>query len=110
MFVGRDFSPMEQDESRELGLDFVMDISEDEVVTAAVWELEVREGVDPAPMSHLIGSPVLVTPDGTGMQTATKQRVAGLLPDVTYTVRAIVTTDKGNTVSLWSHIRGEPVE
>ena len=101
---------METAESRELGLDFINDVSEGEVLTAAVWELEVREGVDPAPMSHLIGNPILVTPDGTDAQTATKQRIAGLLPDVTYTVRAIATTSKGNTVSLWSHIRGEPLE
>ena len=44
------------------------------------------------------------------MQTATMQRIAGLLPDVKYTVRAVVKTTTDNTLSLWSHIQGEPVE
>jgi hypothetical protein len=101
---------MEQSESRELGLDFVNDVSEGEALTAVVWSLEVRTGVDPAPMSHLIGPAILTTPDGTGVQTATKQRVAGILPDVLYRVTAVATTDKGNTVSLWSHVSGEPLE
>lgn len=110
MFCGRDFSPMEQSESLELGLDLVNDLSEDESLTAAVWNLEVRTGVDPSPMSHVIGSPVLVTPEGTTLQTATKQRIAGLLPDVLYRVTVVATTDKGNTISLWSHVAGEPLE
>jgi hypothetical protein len=29
---------------------------------------------------------------------------------MTYTVNAVVTTSKGNALSLWSHIQGEPVE
>jgi hypothetical protein len=109
-YVGRDFSPAEQVESRQYGLDLVNDISEGETLTAAAWELIVREGVDPDPNSHLVGSPALVTPDGTTAQTATTQRIAGLLPDVLYTVRAIATTSLGNTVSVWTHISGEPVE
>ena len=51
-----------------------------------------------------------MTPDGTSMQTATTQRIAGLLPDVRYTLRAVVTTSFSNTLSLWSHVQGEPVE
>lgn len=86
------------------------DLAEDETLTAAFWELIVREGVDPNPHSHLIDAPALVTPDGTTAQTATMQRIAGLLPDVRYTVRAVVTTSLGNTLSLWSHIQGESVE
>src|SRR5215467_8853344 len=110
MYCGRDFSPMEQDESRELTLDFVNDILDGESVTAATWKLEVRTGQDPDPESHLVGNPILVTPEGTTTQTATSQRIAGILPDVLYRVQAIVTTDKGNTVSLWSHVAGEPLE
>jgi hypothetical protein len=110
VYAGRDFSPAEQAESLIYGLDFVNDVVEDEILTGAVWELVVRHGIDPAPNSHLVGTPQLVVPNGTGAQTATTQRIAGLLPDVTYTVRAVVTTSMGNTFSLWSHISGEPVE
>jgi hypothetical protein len=110
VYVGRDFSPFEQIENQELGLDFVPDLKEGETLTTAIWSLEVRYGTDPAPNSHLVGATALVTPDGTSAQTATTQRIAGLLPDVTYTVRVVATTSRGNTVSLWSHIPGEPVE
>ena len=109
-YAGRDFSPAEQAESQTYGLDFVNDLAEGESVTAAVWELTVREGEDPNPGSHLVGPPVLVTPTGTTVQTATMQRIKGLLPDVRYTVRAVVLTSASNTLSLWSHIQGEPVE
>lgn len=110
MYAGRDFSPAEQAESLILGLDFVNDLAEGESLTGTAWELVVREGVDPDPNSHLIGDPQIAAPNGTGVATATTQRIQGLLPDVTYTVRAVVATSMGNTLSLWSHIQGEPVE
>jgi hypothetical protein len=109
-YVGRDFSPAEQSESLIYGLDFCNDLTEGESLVGAVWEVIVREGADPDPGSHLIGAPMLVTPDGTTAQTATTQRIEGLLPDVTYTVRAVVTTSLANKLSLWSHVAGEPVE
>ena len=110
MYVGRDFSPAETVESIPYGLDFVDQLKVGETLTAATWTLEVREGVDPSPNSHLVGSPGLETPEGTSSQTATNQRIAGLLPDVLYTVRVVATTSLGNTRSLWTHIQGENVE
>ena len=109
-YAGRDFSPAEEAESQTYGLDFVNDLQEGESITEAVWELTVREGADPFPSSHLIGDPILVTPTGTTVQTATMQRIEGLLPDVRYTVRAVVMTSLDNKLSLWSHVQGEPVE
>lgn len=109
-YAGRDFSPAEQAESQIYGLDFVNDLQEGESLVEAVWEVIVREGADPDPGSHLVGDPMLVTPDGTTTQTATTQRIEGLLPDVNYTVRAVVTTSRENKLSLWSHVQGEPVE
>jgi hypothetical protein len=109
-YAGRDFSPAEQAESLIFGLDFVNDLSEGESLVEATWELVVRYGADPDPNSHLVGDPMLVTPEGTTLQTATTQRIEGLLPDVTYTVRAVVTTSLENKLSLWSHVAGEPVE
>ena len=109
-YVGRDFTPAQPTESREYGLDFVHEMTEGETLTGATWELIVRRGEDPDPASHLLGDPILVTPDGTTLQTATKQRIANILPDVLYTVNVTVTTSKGNTVSNFTHLAGEPVE
>lgn len=109
-YVGRDFSPAETSESQEFGLDFVHDLKDGEVLISAVWELTVREGSDPTPQDHLIDAANVVTPPGTFVASATTQRIGGLLPNVTYTARAVAETSLGNTLSLWSHIRGEPVE
>jgi hypothetical protein len=109
-YCGRDFSPSEQAESQMYGFDFVNDLAENEALASVVWELLVRKGVDPNPSAHLVGAPFLVVPDGTSVQTATTQRIAGLLPNVVYTVRAVATTNTGNIKTLWSHARGDPVE
>jgi hypothetical protein len=101
---------METAESEVFGLDFVNDLDEGETLTGATWNLTVIQGTDATPNTHLSGSPTLVIPDGTTRQTATQQRITGLLPNVTYTAQAVVTTSSGNTKSLWSHIRGEPIE
>jgi hypothetical protein len=87
-----------------------MDLAEDETLVSAIWTILVRRGVDADPATHLVGAPALVTPAGTTVQSATTQRIAGLLPDVVYTVRAVATTNTGNMLSLWTHIAGEPVE
>jgi len=88
------------------GLDFVRDIAQTDVITSAVWSLSVLSGTDPTPNSHLIGPPALATPTGTTRQTATVQRIGGLLGDVLYTVSAVVGTAEGDTVELFTHIQG----
>ena len=101
---------METAESELRTLDFVNDLDAGETLTSATWFLTVIQGVDATPSTHLSGAATLVTPAGTTRQTATQQRIAGLLPDVTYTARAVAVTSLGNTKSLWAHIQGEPVE
>jgi len=110
MFVGRDFSPQEPEESEVLGLDFVNDLQRDETLMNSVWEMTVANGIDTDPSAHLEGPSFVVEPDGSSAKTATIQRVGGLVPGVNYKVRAIVVTTLGNTVSLWSHIRGVGTE
>jgi hypothetical protein len=110
MYVGAEFSPAEQIESDVYGLDFVNDLDEGETLVSAAWYLTVVQGTDPTPNSHLVGVAELVTPEGTSAQTATQQRISGLLPDVTYAVQAVVTTSEGNTKALFSHIQGVDVE
>lgn len=106
MYVGRDFSPQEYDESEVIGLDFVNDVEEGETLISSVWTIGVASGVDADASRCLEGPSMVIEPKGSTLKTGTFQRIGGLLPNVTYIVRARVTTSFGNTVSLWSHIRG----
>ena len=106
MFCGRDFSPQEADESEVLGLDLVNDLDTGETLMSSTWSIVVVDGVDANPAPHLQGPCIEVVPIGASLKTATIQRVGGLLPGVTYLVKAEVITTRGNVRSLWSHIRG----
>jgi len=88
------------------GLDFINDLDPNEFLTDSSWMIEVVDGVDDDAGDHLEGTPKVVAPTGTTAITATIQRIGGLLPGVTYRVKAVVVTDQGNTKSLWSHVRG----
>jgi hypothetical protein len=87
-------------------LDFVNDLDADEQLLSSRWTIVVSQGFDPNPVVHLEGTSVVVVPFGSLLKTASIQRIGGLWPDVTYIVRAQVITDRGNTRSLWSHVRG----
>jgi len=98
---------MSPNEAFPLGLDFVNDISPDETVQSAVWTITVVRGEDSNPSSHLFGPAQVLTPEGSIMQTVTAIGVTGLLPGVLYKLLALVTTNKGSTVELYSHVYGE---
>lgn len=102
MYVGRDQYPADQDESEPYGFDFVNDFQSGETISTATWTITVRSGTDPSPSSKLIGSPAI-----TG-DTTTYQRVAGLLPNVVYVLKCLVTTNQGNSRALHTHVFGEP--
>jgi len=106
MYMGRDFSPQEQQESEVFGIDFVNDLEHEEQLLTSIWTIEVMQGNDPTPQLHLEGPCTEVVPFGSNLKTATIQRVGGLWPDVTYKLEATVTTNLGNTRSLWSNVRG----
>src|SRR5262245_30433277 len=106
MYLGRDFSPQEFNESEVFGIDFVNDLDDEEQLLSSVWTIAVTQGHDSNPKVHLQGPPMVVVPIGSIWRTATIQRIGGLWPDVTYVVRAVVITDRGNTRNLWTHIRG----
>ena len=113
MYVGRDYSPMEQVESETFGLNFVSDLTAGEVISTVVggaWNISVVQGSDSGSAACLIGGAAIVVPDGATSNIATTQRISGLLPDVVYCVQAVVTTSLGNTKSLYSHVLGEKVE
>lgn len=106
MYMGRDFSPQQRQESEVFGIDFVNDLEHEEQLLDSIWTIEVVQGYDPAPQYHLEGPCDEVVPFGSNLKTATIQRIGGLWPDVTYKLEATVTTNQGNSRSLWSKVRG----
>ena len=106
MYCGRDWSPLGEDSTRVIGLDFVNDMNVGETLTTATWTIRVSDGVDLDPGDHLWGPPLVTIPIGSTEKTMTIQRVGGLLANVTYTLQAIGVTSLGNVLDLWSHIRG----
>ena len=106
MYAGRDFSPQERIENEVFGLDMVNDLEPGEELISSVWTIKVVSGEDLDPKDHLEGPPKVVVPTGGTLKTCSIQRIANLLPGVTYRVQAVAITTQGNTKSLWSHIRG----
>lgn len=104
MYVGRDFDPSDTPESEPYCFDFVKDLPDGDTITGAVWTCAVAaisEAVDATPASRLSGS-------ATFQGTKTFQRVVGLQPGVTYRLQAVVTTQQGNSISLWAHVEATP--
>jgi hypothetical protein len=102
LYAGRDFDPSDEGESELYSFDFAKDMQPRDAITSAVWTCSVAaisdpDFTDPSPNSHITGSSVFAG-------TKTTQRVSGLLPGVTYTLRATVHTSLGDDVSLWSHV------
>jgi len=106
LYCGRDFSPQERGESEVIGLDFVNDLQTDETLISSAWTIAVVSGKDTDPTDHLSGPSKVVAPLFGTLKTATIQRIGGILPGVTYRVGAVAITTLGNTLKLWSHIRG----
>jgi hypothetical protein len=98
MYTGRDFTDMVQGEDFPFAFDFAPYIAAGENVTGSTWSIEAVKGTDPDAATHLQGLPQMQ--DGKSVQ-----RINGLVPGVTYLLRANVTTDNLNTKSLWSHVR-----
>jgi hypothetical protein len=100
MYVGRDFPPADDVESRNYTFDFVKDLAEGDTIVGATWSCTVAEdsaGQDAEAADH-VGVPA--TYDGT----RTTQHVSGLVAGVKYVLQAVVSTQAGETVSLWSHV------
>jgi hypothetical protein len=100
MYVGRDFPPADEIESETYTFDFVRDLADGEVVISAVWYCTVAadsEGADANASDH-----VAIPAEFLG--TKTMQHISGLVAGVKYVLQAVVGTDRGNTVSLWSHV------
>lgn len=100
-YAGNNFGDASPNEGDDYAFDFVRDIGGN-TITGAEWFCELVTGNDPAPSSgvgsHLVGGPVF-----SGSITA--QRVSGLIAGNIYRLRAVVTTDVGSTLELYSHVR-----
>ena len=100
MYVGRDFDPSDTGESERFTFDFVNDIQAGDQIIGATWTCEVSERsllADAEAASRIAGTAIF-------SGTKTTQRVTGLQPGVVYVLRADVTTEKEDIVSLWSHV------
>lgn len=101
MYVGRDFAPADEVESETYTFDFVRDLADGELIISAVWYCTVAadsEATDAGAADH-----VAIAADFAG--TKTMQHVSGLVAGVKYVLQAVIGTDRGNTVSLWSHVK-----
>lgn len=100
MYIGRDFHPSDVGESEDYSFDFVKDLAADETIVGATWSCTVAEdseGEDADAADHVA---VPATFEGQ----VTTQHVSGLVDGVKYVLQAVVETNAGNTVSLWSHV------
>lgn len=100
MYVGRDFPPADEVESETYTFDFVRDLADGELIISAVWYCTVAadsEEADENAADH-----VAIAAEVLG--TKTMQHISGLVAGVKYVLQAVVETDRGNTVSLWSHV------
>lgn len=100
MYCGREFDVSEADENEVYGFDFINDLANGETITGATFSIAVKSGTDPTPNARLSGGPFLTS------TTIAVQRIVGLLNGVVYIVKCLATTTSGNTISLFSHIRG----
>jgi hypothetical protein len=98
MYIGRDFSEMDQGEDEPFALDFTDDLASGETVTSTNWTCTVAKGTDPDAATRLQGAAQM-----QGGKSV--QRVSGLLPNVTYLLRANIVTSNLSTKSIWSHVR-----
>lgn len=104
MHTGKDFPPADVNESELYCFDFVNDLRAGHTIASAVWTCTVAaisEADDPDAASRLIDDPLLQD----RQPTKTFHRVAGLQPGVTYRLQAVATTQLGDRVTLWSHVK-----
>lgn len=102
MYAGRDFSPFESVESDNITFDFGKHphIADGETIVEATWICAVAddsEGSDDNASDH-------VDIPATFSGTFTTQHVSGLVDGVKYVLQAVIGTDQGNTLSLWSFL------
>ncbi len=100
MYVGRDFSPFDSVESEVFTFDFTKRLGDAEAIIEATWFCTVADdsdGEDASASDH-------VSIPATFGDGKTSQHVSGLVAGVKYALQAVIGTDEGNVISLWSHV------
>lgn len=103
MYIGQDFNPVDQVENAVYGVDFVNDLPDGATIDSADVTCTVAPGsaaIDPSPSSRIIAGPFIV-----GTQVSV--RVSGVMPNVTYLLQFVVTTNGASVISLFTHMSGE---
>lgn len=103
MYVGRDFDVCDPGEVEVYAFDFTNDLYPGDSIVGATWTCTVDQGTDGSPSARLKGSPWFVS------STQTAQVLQGGVAGTSYIIQAVVTTQLGYTVSLYSHSRCEVI-
>lgn len=98
MYVGREYSVTYPPTTLLDGFDFINDLADGDGVAEATAALTVHTGVDNSPGSHLLGFPIVLS------GTVVVQNIGELLAGVTYILQIVISTNQGDTISLYSRI------
>ncbi len=101
MYAGKDFSPFDSVETDEFTFDFRKRMGDDETIIGATWYCSIAEDSETSSDEDAADH---VSIPATYSGTRTTQTVSGLVSGVKYTLQAVVETDQGDTLSLWSHV------
>lgn len=99
-YVGADFDPMDPAETKDLSLDFSNSLRCDDSILTVAWALTVITGEDASSATRLSGDPKVSCNIAT-------QRHTAIQDGVKYRTKATATTKRGETLILYSHVRGK---
>jgi len=103
-YVGRDFEPMDTGETKDLSFDFSGELGDCDSVTSATWSISVVTGTDASAATRLSGDPTITC------GSKVTQRHTTLQDGVRYRTQCTATTRNGETLILYSHVRGIAVD
>ena len=99
-YVGADFDPMDPAETKDLSLDFTNSLRCDDAVSTVTWSLAVITGTDASSATRLSGDPKVSC-------NIVTQRHTTIQGGVKYRTIATAITKRGETLILYSHVRGK---
>lgn len=101
-YVGKDFPIQDPTETAELPFDFTRhpDWERWDYINSATVTISVVSGTDASASTRLSGSP-------TYCNGVVKQKVIGTQNGVKYKLVATITTNKGETLALYSNVTGQ---
>lgn len=103
MSASPDFAPCDVGDQDVYSFDFSARLITNETIdNNIVWAMDVVNGNDPSPASHMISQPSL-----TG--NIVSCMLGGFLANRTYRATVTVTTSMGRKLVTWSHVTCEPV-